>query len=574
MGNDQPLTPAEQKLINCAAKGDVAEYKIGDKLSDDPAQGEAWGAERTIRANVIYDLATESHSDWPVHAMGIQINGARIIGFLDLKNAEITRPFKLYECVIDGIGLQFARSRTISLAGSYVRSGIGAAHVKVFGSLILTKTMVKGGMALAGASVYGNLKCSGGGFWSPNGYAIMADGLYVSGAVFLNEGFNAEGRVTLKGVEIGAQLVCSGGHFWNLGGEALNVDGIRTKGSVFLHDKFTAEGEVRLIGAKIGGQLACSGGHFRNPGNDALNADGVRVDGDVFLRDGFMAEGRVRLIGASIGGDFVCLDGRFQNQSGDALNLKRAKIMGALIFEALPHQPEGTINFTSVQVGQFEDDQSGWPNNGHLEINGFEYNILTNTPSKIHIKKRLEWLRLQPAFLPQPYEQLIHVLRRMGYEREARLTAVAKQEALRTHLTPTGRIASWLLWATTGYGYKPWLAFFWMVGLVALGTLFFTQAHSDGMLVPTDIKVYATHHSSYMARLPGGYPAFQPILYSLDVAVPFVDLGQKSHWQLQEQRTEHWLYWLFEFWFVVQELTGWVLLLVAATAPTRLVRKD
>jgi hypothetical protein len=78
-------------------------------------------------------------------------------------------------------------------------------------------------------------------------------------------------------------LRCRGGSFTNPGGSALSADGASITGGVFLDEGFAAEGEVGLPGTQIGGVLRCSGGSFRNPGGIALLAEGARVTGGVFL---------------------------------------------------------------------------------------------------------------------------------------------------------------------------------------------------------------------------------------------------------------------------------------------------
>ncbi len=62
-------------------------------------------------------------------------------------------------------------------------------------------------------------------------------------------------------------------------------------------------------------------------------------------------------------------------------------------------------------------------------------------------------------------------------------------------------------------------------------------------------------------------------MYSLDVILPF-DLGQKSHWRLSEKQSGAFVYWIFEFYSLVQLFLGWVLLLVAAAVPAGFIKKD
>ena len=158
-------------------------------------------------------------------------------------------------------------------------------------------------MRLLGATIGGDLGAAGGTFKNSSGNALSADRIGVIGGVFLREGFSAEGEVRLPGATIGGNLEADGGTFKNLKsdknpdstGHALNADGIKVTGSVFLRNGFSAEGEVVLLGATIGSDLDAKGGAFKNSKKVALRADGIKVGGNVSLRDKFVAEGTVRL---------------------------------------------------------------------------------------------------------------------------------------------------------------------------------------------------------------------------------------------------------------------------------------
>lgn len=210
----QHLTAAEEKLIEAAKTGDVVDYRTGDPKLDDPANGAKWGPERTIRAEVIYALAVGDNPQ--VHAKGVQIEGAKIIGTLDLESAQIPHPLVLAWCFIgEPITLMDADALTINLTGSHVAG-------------------------------------------------IDADRLRTRAGVFLRNGFHATGEVNLLGAKIGGQLNCDGGTFENAKGTALSANGAQVDSEVFLSDGFHAKGEVNLVAAKIGG-LDCRAAPSRMP---------------------------------------------------------------------------------------------------------------------------------------------------------------------------------------------------------------------------------------------------------------------------------------------------------------------
>ena len=110
----------------------------------------------------------------------------------------------------------------------------------------------------------------------------------------------------------------------------------------------------------------------------------------------------------------------------------------------------------------------------------------------------------QLGYLPQPYEQLIAVMRQMGYEDQVAKVGIAKQKDLRKRgdLGWWGWIRSWFLYLAVDYGYRAWLAFIWLLVLVVLGSCVFSRAHSSNVLVPSDQEAYKEYEKSKMEKLP------------------------------------------------------------------------
>jgi len=229
------------------------------------------------------------------------------------------------------------------------------------------------------------------------------------------------------------------------------------------------------------------------------------------------------------------------------------------------------------------DQEVSWPAKGRLVLDGFIYTRISagaaDAKVPIDAAARLGWLRLQPdefGFRPQPYEQLIAVLRQMGHENQVAEVAIAKQNDLYEHgdLGRWGKFRSRVLYHAVRYGYEPWRAFVWiLLLLIVLGSCVFYTAHSVNVLVPSDKDAYAEYEKSKMEKVPPYYPDFHAPFYSLDVVLPF-DLGQKSSWRLVERSPGDRAYWIFESYSIVQLFLGWVLLIVAAAVPAGFIKKD
>ena len=243
------LSPAEQRVISSAERGEFRNFGEGD-----PSQGANWGEERTVSADVIYALCCGKGEEWPVHAKGVRIRGARIVGTLDFEAAILRCPLHLVSCFIEQrMCFDDARLPSLVLSGSFTQG-------------------------------------------------LQADGMVCEGSVSLREGFSAKGEVRLRDAMIGGSLLCQGGNFKNSRGYALGADRLNCKGSVFLSESFSAEGEVRLLGATIGNNLDCHGGSFENPEGDALSLYNANVTGTLRW-SGLQSppKGRVRLTAAQVG---------------------------------------------------------------------------------------------------------------------------------------------------------------------------------------------------------------------------------------------------------------------------------
>ena len=464
----------------------------------------------------------------------------------------------------------------------------GQFEVKEGSALLADGAVVKGGVFFGdgfkatgavrapGAQIGGDLTCSGGQFEVEEGVALSVDRAVVKGCVFFDDGFRATGAVQLPVAQIGGDLVCSGGLFEVEKGNAFSADGAVVKGCVVFNNGFKAAGAVRLQGVQIGGALVCSGGQFDAWEGDALSADGVVVKGNVFFNDGFKATGVVRLLGAQIGGDLTCCGGQFEAKKGAALLAERARVEGGWFFRGFK-QPV-RVNASHMQVAVLVDTIDSWADGSVLD--GLRYGAFGGgAPTRATV--RLEWLCKQPAahlgktengegFRTQPWRNLQAVLREMGHAEEARQIGIAFEQQLRK----AGRIGgtvpgAWkplalskrylahaahaLFGILAGYGYRPMRLMAWMsaVWLICGMGFWFLALPPCNAIGPSDPLVF--QNERYAACVPGSpatgsapdagagnwylcehlpaeYSTFSPLVYSLDIMLPLVNLGQENAW--------------------------------------------
>lgn len=506
----KPLTPLEEKLLEAAPLGSPASLFEPEEAIDPAGLGEA----QSVRSEFLAWLLTDPDAQRFIHYKGIHLRGAKLVGVLDLEDANVAHPLFLRECKIE--------EKMILERGEF-------KHLDFSGSLT-----------------------------GP----ILAESIHIASSFYLTKGFKAKGEVYLGGAQIGADLDCKGGEFDHPEGFALVGDGLTTQGAVFLSEGFKANGMVRLHGAVIGVTLECDGGEFNNPDGVALSGDGLTTQGSVFLRDGFKANGEVVLSAADIGGYLICDGGKFENPKGFAFRAEAVKVAQFMFWVNMKEKISGKIDLVNANVGALHDDIDSWPAPGDLHIDGLTYGPFSSyTPADW--RSRLHWLRLRdPNDLSvQPYEQLIHVFRQMGLRDDARQIAIAKQQAIQARLTGLSKLWSWVLGATIDYGYRPEkVVLRFILPIIVLGILVFSWAHSAGLVAPA---------GSPDAAL--STPYFEPVGYSLDVFLPIVDLHQESAWEpnlaMPGGR-------LIQYYLYLHILAGWFFTTLAVAGVTGLVRSD
>jgi len=588
LGDFPDLSDAEREVIAAAREGRTAE--IGPGI---PATSET---KCRVRAGVVRFLALGGDDAAPVHEKGVSIQGARIEGDLDLEGCTLVGDLVLEKCDLGGaLLLRGSHTRTIALRGSHC-GDIAADAVKVAGTLFLREGFVaKGAVRLIGATVDGDLDCSGGCFEgaAQHEVVLLLDQAKIGGAVRLSNGFAARGVVRLSGVAIDGEFDCTGGRFDGKDekGRGLLCDGARIGDTAFLGNGFVATGTVRLVGVTIAANLGCEGGRFegRDENDAALDCDRIAVGGCVYLCDGFVALTIVRLLGARIGLDVYCHSGTFgaepdaskQGSQGSAsagrrraspysgirqfsptLDLSYATVAGTL---AISGPPETTrfhgVALTGAKIGRIADAvrgssadtlcSDGRAEPSFLVLDGLTYQRF-GEPTDLSAPARIAFLRLQKKgdlgenFKPQPWEQMIKVLREMGHDQEARTVAIEKQKALRQtgNMTRAAGYLHDLYGLFYGYGYRPLRVGLWALLLAGLSALVFWVAADNGVMMPTDQKILddKRYASCRQQRSPNwtrcdelqyAYTVFNPVLYSFELILPIVGSRQTKDWAPQ-----------------------------------------
>ena len=206
---------------------------------------------------------------------------------------------------------------------------------------------------------------------------------------------------------------------------------------------------------------------------------------------------------------------------------------------------------------------------------------------------RIDWLAKRPdgiGFSPLPYEQVAKVLFGMGHAPVTRGKSLLEKERLQTKeeemhwLRKAGR-RLWNIFA--GYGYRLRYTAVWMLGIIIVGAIIFSAADWHSNIVPTH-PVVALSKEYKMQVAPNGdmrptqaappeYPAFNPLVFSLDVFTPSAVFHQEDSWGPRSGGGD-WLdfdfdiLWLLTLWYWLEVAMGWILTSMLLLSVTGLLR--
>ncbi|GAA4471584.1 oxidoreductase [Phytohabitans houttuyneae] len=443
---------------------------------------------------------------------GVALTNARLGGTADLDRCRITAAPT--ERAIDGDNL--AAEAAFYCRWAQVDGEVTMRHARVAAALSFSRSTVR----------------------NPGGVAVRFSRATLEGGLYLHDGFVAEGQVRVVSARIVRTLRLDGASLRNPGQIAFCADFATIEGMLDGRRGLTVDGETTLLDATVTGPLHFEGAQLRNPGGAALTAHGLTVGALLQLCDGFTADGRVRLAGAKVGSR-VCFNDATVRAPGEiAVSCWRVETPELALRWA--EAPEGTVDLRYATVGILRDDQATWP--PALDLDGLRYDVLEPAGEA---GARLPWLTRGPdGFRPQPYEQLATVYQTLGDGAQSRAVLLAKQRRQSAGGAWYARVWGLLQDVTVGYGYRPLRAASWLLALLVVGAVLNTRFPP--------------------AAVGDKPPAFQPVIYTLDLLLPIVDLGQERAYQ--PVGGQQWLAYLLI-------ASGWLLATTVAAGLTRSLRR-
>ncbi len=358
-----------------------------------------------------------------------------------------------------------------------------------------------------------------------------------------------QGLADAYGLSVGGDMVINGGRFTrgdrlseHHGARCWNIAAARIGGSLQLSSVSSRSAAAHVLAPRFAGSVDCSRSTI---GRNLIITAGTMLHA---LRPDPTTHGDVQF--------------PLEQQPNVCLSLQSTKIGGTLILHGADMR--GCVDLNDSSIESLDDSGGGaWADcgikPGDLRIDGLTYRNLGRRDADLPpgdgseatvgsrwrlsprqeteaVAARLGWLDMQfpggvatPAtFLPQPYEQLAHHYGALGDERGRRQVLVRKRQLQRLHsgLGWVERAVSGLLGLTSNYGYSPGRASLWVLVLIALGTVGAALLNAAGAMAQRDAS--------------DGRLAFSAILYAIDVAVPFLELGHDAAWRIEPSHLQKW----------------------------------
>lgn len=472
---------------------------------------------------------------------GASISCPDTIRALDLAYADFGGKLDCHDLVVRGemLAMNCRVAGQLSLSGSSLENPGGRAFsgggIDVGAGLYCHRVHARGEFRLLGARVAKNLAVEGSIFDNPDGMAINLERAVLG--VLDGENLECVGQLSMTRAHVDGDANLAGSLLkTGAGRTALNAGRARIEGMLTLAD-VTVSGEMNLRIIHVGERLLLIGANLSDPRGTACRLTRASVSADLRCSE-MRAEGRVKLFGAAVGGTVSFDEARLSNAAGNALE---AEHLQAQRLNLMIAAVDGGMDLSHAAVGVLADSPEGWPS--QLRLEGLKYQALAEPLSAA---QRLRWLALDPGgHQPQPYEQLAAYYGAIGRPAQAREVLYAREKIQNRARGPILRMMGLLQDAAVGYGYRPRRALAWLALLLVTGSVVFSVAP------PPPLQ-------------PTGEPHFNGIVYTVDLMLPVVNLGQK--YAFNPGGAEQWLSY-------VLIAAGWILATTVAAGAARVLRR-
>jgi hypothetical protein len=273
-----PLNRAEKLIVGGATMRNLVWVGPNDDPNNpdnDVAGAEKWGADRTVRAEVIRWIASDADAARFVHPSGPGFVGAAVKGEIDFSYLLLSKPITMLGCYVpDGLDLSNAQTLGVDLRRS--RTGpIDADSAVIDGDLTMLLGRY-GPVSLFRTHVTGNLDFVGARVSNPGRDSIVASEAAIGGDADFHQGFTTDGTIDFRFAKIGHSLSFNDAHFVGTGNNGLDAEHANVDGMIYwVNIAHTSRTILDLSNVRAQG-LGDDAASWPAPGN--LNLDGFSYE--------------------------------------------------------------------------------------------------------------------------------------------------------------------------------------------------------------------------------------------------------------------------------------------------------
>jgi hypothetical protein len=306
-----------------------------------------------------------------------------------------------------------------------------------------------------------------------------------------------------------------------------------------------ARGELNFRTSHVRQRVLLMDARVDNPGGVALRWTRADIGADLYA-DRIMITGQLKLVGTRIGGTLSLDAARLAGPAENGYAVSAQALEAAQLVLTPAPEAGGIVDLSQARIGHLVDDPACWP--AVLDLRGLTYQALEPL---LPARDRLRWLARQrpgpgpQASEPAPYEQLAGYYTAVGLPGRARHVLYMRERVQRAGKSPLGRAWGRLQDVTVGYGYQPWKAALWLAVALAAGS-----------------AVFGTHPPPPVPHAAA--PHFIAVIYTLDLMLPVVNLGQK--YAFAPSGAEQWLSYALV-------AVGWLLATTIAAGVARVISR-
>ncbi|MFC4910010.1 hypothetical protein [Actinomadura gamaensis] len=486
----------------------------------------------------------------------VVLRGARITGLFDLCRARLRNPGAI----------------ALDIDNATVGEGLDGSALETSGEIRLRSAAISGPLLLPRARLA-----------NPGGFAMSAARAHVTGAFWCEKGMTVEGEIRLIGARFDAGLHFADATLDGAGRSALNLDRA-SFGHIDAPRLTLRGGGIRLRGTSVAGEFSLIEASL-GPGRDGmcLDMENGEIGGTMRLSR-LKAEGEIRISNSRMGSSVLASKMRLTGSpTGVALRFTRNEVasstrllkvrsdrqirlvdtrfrLGVNMKGIEPHCPGGTaLDLSRVQAAELEL-LPGDAAEGRVVLDGARLTVLRDLPERwpeelsmdglvyeslqppLTARERLGWVERAPLDQrPQACDQLARMYARLGQQSQAQRILYERERGQRRSKPAIASAWGLVQDITVGYGYRPWLAAAWVAFFLAIGTTVFSLDH------PAPLKKDEAPH-------------FNAFVYTLDLMLPLVTLGQK--YAFNPKGAAQW----FSYLLVA---VGWILVSTVAAGVTR-----